>query len=274
MFSAQHSGTLVDWSLTPQGLVAQEPEEGAPELDHTYPSHGFASSLQPPVGSEEQELAGEALAEALSAGDIEGVQAALAAGASAIWPTARGPRSATSAVPPLSLAARGVRPYTILQLLLESAAVEDPVALQPALHAALQAWTIGYVDVKENAANARNQLCLLIQYGADVNAGMDHNGETALHTAGRAFAHHRDNRGRQDQVGAWAWQRSEAARLKFTLLLEARADPQVRSRTRHETPLELAGQQFRCFSLDHPPEVPMPGVPHPLSLERSLTKSP
>lgn len=182
----------------------------------------------------------EALADAIYAGEEVEVRRLITAGAGPNLPPVQG-RHAD--VKPLALAVRGTRTIDIVRLLLESGAVVCPTAADPGLNAVMQAWTSAFVDVVEFEAETRAKLRLLLEYRADISARVAHTGDTALHWAASEFQRRRAE-GASPKINRWTTKRSDCAKLKFLLLLQARADPSIRNR-KNQTPLDLVSANFR-----------------------------
>lgn len=107
----------------------------------------------------------------------------------------------------------------------------------------MQAWTSAFVDPVENEAETRAKLRLLLEYNADVHARIAHSGDTALHRAAEEFQRRRSE-GASPKINRWTTKRTDCAKMKFSLLLQAGADPSTRNR-RNQTPLDLVSANFR-----------------------------
>lgn len=142
---------------------------------------------------------------------------------------------------PLAIAAKGSRSLEMLHLLLKEASARSVLAV--GISEALHGWALSFVDGKDHIEVLRQKLKLLVEFGADVNMRLDHNGETALHVVARMFDRHR-TLSTGSERNLWTQLRFESARLKFGLLLHARADPSTRNRN-HETPLDLVEPNVR-----------------------------
>jgi ankyrin repeat protein len=114
---------------------------------------------------------------------------------------------------------------------------------EPGFNSIMQAWTTAYVNPAEHEAEARAKLRLLLEYNADVQARIAHTGETALHWAAMDFQRRRSE-GASARINRWTTNRTECAKMKFLLLLQAGADPLVRNR-RNQTALDLVSPNFR-----------------------------
>merc|ERR1719199_2041706 len=102
------------------------------------------------------------------------------------------------------------------------------------------------MDPHDNEAEARAKLRLLLEYQADVHARIAHTGDTALHWAAMDFQRRRAE-GASAKINRWTTKRTDCAKMKFLLLLQAGADPLVRNR-RNQTPLDLVSANF-CIEL-------------------------
>jgi hypothetical protein len=182
----------------------------------------------------------EALAEAICSHDQAEVQRILVSGADANAAPIQG-RHAD--VKPLALAVRGTGTVAILRLLLESGAEARCTTTEPGLNSALQAWTITFVDPSEHLVETRAKLRLLLECSADVNARILHSGDTALHRAAEEFQRRRAE-GSSHKINRWTTKRMDCAKMKFSMLLQAGADPAARNR-RNQSPLDLVSPNFR-----------------------------
>eukprot|EP00746_Dinoflagellata_sp_MGD_P116722 gnl/MRDRNA2_/MRDRNA2_52535_c0_seq1.p1 gnl/MRDRNA2_/MRDRNA2_52535_c0~~gnl/MRDRNA2_/MRDRNA2_52535_c0_seq1.p1 ORF type:complete len:265 (+),score=53.72 gnl/MRDRNA2_/MRDRNA2_52535_c0_seq1:95-889(+) len=142
---------------------------------------------------------------------------------------------------PVAIAAKGSRSLDMLQLLLQEVSARSSPAI--GIGEAVHGWALSFVDGLDHHEVLRKKLRLLVQFGGDVNMRLDHNGETALHVVARMFDRHR-TLSTGPERNLWTQKRFESARLKFGLLLHARADPSIRNRN-HETPLDLIEPKFR-----------------------------
>jgi len=228
---------------------------------------GYEVPLLAPLPKDDQEEDGrEKLAIAVASGHVELVQELLEAGVTPLWAPTHGEHRG---YPPLHVAVRGTRPPAILRILLERAIGEDPIAFQTYLQGALHAWTTAFVSLTEQASMARAKFKLLLEFNVDVNQPVEHSGETALHTATRAFVHYRDQAGKPGQRGDWARSRAESAQFKFTLLLHARSDPDLKTRGKYESALDIAGHQYKrelLVALEQQP-AESPSSPRPRTQE-------
>jgi len=182
----------------------------------------------------------EVLADAIYGGNDDEVRRLVASNADPNAPALQG-RHAD--VKPLDLAVRGTRSIDIIRLLLESGAEVCCTASVPGFNSTMQAWTTTFVDFKEHEAEMRAKLRLLLEFGADVNARIPHTGDTALHWAASDFQRRRSE-GASAKINRWTTKRTDCARMKFLLLLQAGADPSVRNR-RNLTPLDLVSVNFQ-----------------------------
>merc|ERR1712232_23711 len=143
----------------------------------------------------------------------------------------------------------GTRSATLLELLLKYGQYHNG-GMEAALADALRTWSVGFVDSADaqSFGQARTKLHLLLEYQACVRTQMSHSGDTLLHHVARGFSEQRTRARKDGQAGHWAHKRSEAAHVKFALLMQARADPEHRNR-QHETALDLVGPQYRSLLL-------------------------
>lgn len=217
--------------LTP---FAKEPEEtgGPTQTDETQVD--VAEDLEPAPQPSPSEL----LASAIANDSIPDVCHLLVSG---MCDVAEAPaKGRYRGLLPVAIAAKGSRSVDLLHLVLkESSARCTPVI---GLGEALHGWALSFVDGQNHHEVLRMKLKLLIDFGVDVNMRLDHSGETALHVVARGFDRHR-KLSTGPERNLWTQRRFESARLKFGLLLHARADLSIRNRN-HETPLDLVEPNF------------------------------
>lgn len=213
----------------------------------TYPTApwiGAARLRDDPIGMvlphARPDTMAEALADAIYGGNDEEVRRLVASNADPNAPALQGRHADVN---PLALAVRGTRSIDIIRLLLESGAEVCCTASVPGFNSTMQAWTTTFVDFKEHDAEMRAKLRLLLEFRADVNARIPHTGDTALHWAASDFQRRRSE-GASAKINRWTTKRTDCAKMKFLLLLQARADPLVRNR-RNLTPLDLVSVNFQ-----------------------------
>uniref|UniRef100_A0A7S1F430 Ankyrin repeat protein n=1 Tax=Noctiluca scintillans TaxID=2966 RepID=A0A7S1F430_NOCSC len=200
----------------------------------------------------------EAFAEAIENGEVDEVKLLLEAG---VLPRGRASKGRHQGVPPLAIAARGAKPADILHLLLEVTADTEATGDVVSIHdvtcemevtrrlgrdeeifAALMAWTDTFVDVDVHRAQVITKLNLLLAHGVDVNARVEHSGDTALHVVARIFQRNRSQL-TGPSANNWTQRRFNCAKFKWELLQRAGAEP-LRNR-RHELPIDLVSSDLR-----------------------------
>jgi hypothetical protein len=144
-------------------------------------------------------------------------------------------------ISPAALAVKGSRPSSLLEYLLNNGA--EVVAPSQHEHSLLQAWTVAFVDVKPHGPDVKEKLRLLLQAKADIDERIGHTGDTPLHLAARNFNSHREKAG-TPTMSRHTQQRFEAAKFKFKLLLEAKANASIRNST-HKTAMDLVDSKYR-----------------------------
>jgi len=225
------------------------PVEGAARLR----DEPLATTLSRRSGRDLAEL----LAEATSNGDLEETDRLLRSGAHPLESPAVGRHKGICA---LDVAARGSRPVALLRLLLEWTGAPHPDAgctaiFEPAVAAGIQsalwAWSNGFGTTPEYDQEVRTKLWLLVEWRADPNTRVEHTCETPLHSLARQYDTQRAKQAPGAGPSEWKKSRAQSARLKYGLLLQMRADPELRSR-KNETPLDLVRFAYRV-------ELPKPG---------------
>lgn len=232
----------MDWAM--QGVMAPN-LTSYPAPPTTFVPQSGSQLRDDPLGAvllrPKPDAVAETLAEAIFAGDEAEVRRLLSAGAD---PNVAPVQGRHAGVKPLALSVRGARTTDIVRVLLDSGAAVCSNTKETGLDGTMQAWTISYVDPSEYEAETRAKLRLLIEYGADVHGRVAHTGDTALHSAAAEFQRRRSE-GAGPKINRWTTKRTECAKMKFLLLLQARADPQARNR-RNVTPLDLVSANFRA----------------------------
>jgi len=188
----------------------------------------------------------ELLADAITAKDEVEVHRLLAGGASA----SNAPKQGRNVgVTPLALAIRGTGTLNIACMLLEAGASVQNDSGEPGLSEVLQAWTNTFVNPVDNEAEVRAKLRLILDHGGDINGRIAHSGHTALHLAAAEFQRRRLE-GVGPRMNRWTTKRTECAKLKFRLLVQAGADPLARNRC-NQTPVDLVSADFRAELPEH-----------------------
>jgi len=144
-------------------------------------------------------------------------------------------------ISPAALAVKGSRPSALLDYLLSNGA--EVAAPSRHEHSLLQAWTTAFVDVGAHGPDLKEKLRLLIRAKADLDERIGHTGDTPLHLAARNFDSHRVKAGTPG-MSRHSQERFEAAKFKFKLLLEAKADASIRN-SAHQTAIDLVASKHR-----------------------------